>query len=445
MPRSAPHTGHPPLGRRFRFVWASVTVSSLGDGLSFAAFPLLAARISDDPRAVSLVSLAEQIPWLLAGLVSGVLADHLDRRRLLSTTDCLRAAVAGAFAVAVALGYASIPLIVVTAVLLGCGQVVYTGAWNGLVPSLVEPALRTRANAALQASAQVSSAVGAPAGAVLFAAAAAVPFGIHATCFATAALLVAVLPGDFRPQRATGPAPRTRVRREIADGVRWLYRQRILRTLCLASAVANMVMVGLTAVLVLYTRSELHLPDLYYGLFVAAFALGGLIGAASTPRLVARFRPPNLLFATMACSAVLVGATGAVSSGLAAGLLLAGYGAMSLSWNVIAVSLRQNMVPDRLLGRVSMTYQMVVAGASALGAAASGVLGHAYGLRAPFAGGAALLLITAVATAPAIRAILRADPAPDRRESDPGHPPRPRALQPASGDGADDRFPGAAG
>lgn len=382
-----------PLGRSFNQVWASVTVSSLGDGMSFVALPLLATQLTADPRQIAMVSLAEQLPWLLLGLLSGVLADHFDRRRILWLVDAVRALLIGALAVAVAAGAVTIPLLVLVAFLLGCGQTLYSGAWAGMVPALVAREALTRANARLQAGSLITDTLlGTPLGALLFGIAAALPFAVDAVSFATAAALVLVLPGSFQPRSRPGTKTWTTLRRDTTEGVRWLWRHRVLRRLCLASGITNLVGGGLIAVLVLYARQTLGLSNLGFALLVASFALGGVAGAMSTPRLTARLGASRVLGLTATGTAVAAVVAGAAASGPVAGTGIATYGAASLAWNVTAVSLRQTLVPAELLGRVSMAYQMVIGSGTALGAVAAGFTAHAFGLRAPFYAGAVLLI-----------------------------------------------------
>jgi len=391
------------LGPRFHQVWASVTVSSLGDGMRFVALPLLAAQLTSDPRQIAAVSFAQQVPWLLLGLASGALADRFDRRRILWTVDAARTVIVGALALAVATGAVTIPLLAAAGFLLGCGQTLYNGGWSGMVPALVEPTARTKANARLQASSLITDTLlGTPLGALLFGIAAALPFVVDTASFAVAAALVFLLPGDFRPRLHATPTSLAVLRRDTAEGVRWLWQHHLLRRLCLVSGTTNLVGGGLIAILVLYARHALGLTGMGFALLVAVFAIGGIAGATATPRLTARYGPPRILkFATVGI-ALAAAAVGSATSGLIAGLFIAVYGAANLVWNVTAVSLRQSLVPTELLGRVTMAYQMITGSAEALGAAAAGLSAHAFGLRAPFFAGAALLAAASlVSTRPA--------------------------------------------
>ena len=392
------------LGGPFRLLWTAVTVSSFGDGMRFVALPLLAAQVSDDPRAVAFVSLAEQLPWLLTGLVAGALADRLDRRRMLWTIDSGRALAAGLLAVAITTGLASIPLLAAAGFALGCGQTLYSGAWSAIVPAVVGTHRLTSANARLQAGSVVSDALlGTPLGALLFALAAAAPFVVDAASFAIAAALVALLPGSFRPRRHGPHAEGAGLFAEVSEGLRWLWRQPLLRTLCILGGISEFVAMGLIAILVLYARRVLGLDAAGYGLLIAAFAVGGLAGASVTARLTARLGAGWAVRLAIFGSATAAACAGATSAPLVAAASVAGYGVASLVWSITTVSLRQAIVPSGLLGRVTMAYQIVGYGAAALGAAGAGLLAHEYGLRTPFLVGAAVLATAGLASGRALR------------------------------------------
>ncbi|WP_433889279.1 MFS transporter [Streptomyces sp. CA-111067] len=404
-PTATDDCGRTSLGPRFHQVWASVTVSSFGDGMRFVALPLIAARLTSDPRQIAAVALAEELPWLLVGLVSGALADRIDRRRMLWTVDALRALVVGALAVAVGTGAATIPLLAAGGFLLGCGQTLYNGGWSGMVPALVGPASLTRANARLQTGVLISDTLlGTPLGAVLFGVAGALPLFLDAGSFVLAAGLVLLLSGDFSPRGAEpGAGPRSRSLRglghDVGEGIRWLWRHRLLRRLCGVAGASSLVGGGLTAILVLYARDLLGLGSLGFAVLVASFAVGGIGGASLAPVLTDRFGSTAVLRAVTFAAAAAAVCIASARSGAVACVGIAGYGAASLCWNVAAVSLRQTLVPSELLGRVTMAYQMTTGSAGAAGAAAAGVAAHAYGLRTPFAVGAGLLLGAALLNA----------------------------------------------
>lgn len=401
--------------RGFPTLWASVTISSLGDGMRFVALPLLAAELTGDARMIALVALAGQLSSLLFALPAGAWADRLDRRRMLFWADAARTLVVGVLAAAVAAHAARIGWLVLAALLLGTGGVLYSAGWSGMVPALVPPADRARANSRLQAGALVTDTLlGTPLGAVLFGLAAALPFAVDTLSFACAAGLVLLLQGDFRPGRAEppggagphagaagaagapgavgAPAERPALRRQVAEALRWLRGRPVLFRLCLARGLTGGVSSGLIAVLVLYASRAQHLGPTGFALLVAAFAVGGLLGSVLTPRLLQHWGVRPTLTAGALGSAVCALLLALAPTPAVAALAVAAYGVAEFAWYVGGLTLRQAQVPTRLLGRVTMAHQLVFDASGAVGAALAGLLAHAWGVRAPYFVGAALLL-----------------------------------------------------
>lgn len=395
---------HAPRVRPFGLLWGASTISALGDGVHWIALPLLAASVTTDPRLVSLVSVAEQLPWVLFGLVAGALADRVDRRRVLWRIDLIRAGTVAVLVATVLTGTVSLPVVLAVAFTLTSFGTLYDSAAAAFVPALVPDADRPRANGRLQAGMLVADTLlGAPVGATLFAALAAAPFLVDAVSFALAAALVAAIPVDAVPA-----APRTggRVRADVVAGLRFLLGHRLLRRLCAYGALINLVTTVAVALLVLYTREVLHLGTLGYGVLVAAFAVGGVLGSLGAGRLASATGRRAALLAGLALAAA--GAAGMAVAGhpVPAGAAVGVFGAANGVWGVVAVSTRQSLVPEGLFGRVNSAFRLVTLGVGPLGALAAGFVAHRYGLRVPIAGAATLLLAGTLA-APAL--LRRAD------------------------------------
>ena len=219
------------LGRNFWSLWTASGISGLGDGIRLAALPLLAARITRDPVGVAMVTLAGQLPWMLFTLISGALVDRADRKRAMWQVDLGRTLVVGFIAFVASTGGATIPLLCVAAFLLGTGETVFDNASQAILQFLVDRTQFERANSRLQMVQTLSwEFLGPPVGAFFFTVAAGLPFAIDATSFFVAAALVYLIPGKFK---TTSVTPRQRLDREIAEGLRWLWRNRVLRQLAL--------------------------------------------------------------------------------------------------------------------------------------------------------------------------------------------------------------------
>jgi MFS family permease len=396
------------LGGNFARLWTAGAVSNLGDGVVLAAMPLLAASLSRSPTVVALVATAASLPWLFFSLVGGAIADRTDRRRTMSVVDGMRFVAMGALGVALLIDAESIALLVIVSFALGMAETVFDNASQAILPSVVAGDALERANGRLEGAQIVANQfVGPPLGAWLFGLAAAAPFFLDAGSFAFAALLVLTLRGSFRPERAvTG----TTMRADIAEGVRWLTRHRVLRSLGIALGIINFVGMAAMTILVLYAQDILHLTDAQYGLLLAAEAGGAVLGSMVASRVSARLGPGSSLALAIAVSAgsFFVPVVWAQPVAVAASLAVGAFG--GLVWNVITVSLRQTLVPDELLGRVNSAYRLLGWGTMPLGALTGGVIADVFGLRAPFlvAGIVALLLAAWIGLTVTNRGIARA-------------------------------------
>jgi MFS family permease len=237
--------GRDGLGPDFAKLWSAQAVSSVGDGVYATALPLLAATLTRKPLPVSAVVFAEWLPWLLFGLLAGALVDRWNRRRVLWVVDAGRFAVVGAFAAVVLLGWVSIPLLMLTGFLLGTGQTLVDTASQALIPTLVSRERRRleRANGRLQGTHMLCDHLaGPPAGGLLFSAAAWLPFGVDALSFAASSALVASIPArraaaaGNHGQAPTSAERRASLRAEVAEGLRWLVRHRLLRAMAVLTA-----------------------------------------------------------------------------------------------------------------------------------------------------------------------------------------------------------------
>lgn len=404
------------IGSPFHKLWSASAISTLGDGVFLTALPLLAAQLTRDPLPVSLVSFAGGLPWLLFGLVSGALVDRWDRRATMWRVDAFRFVVVGALGVVVLAGGASVPLLAAFGFLLGTGQTLFDNAAQSLIPSIVSRDSRRleRANSQLYGAQTVTqNFLGPPAGGFLFGVANAVPFLVDAVSFAASSALIAAIGGSFAPGRAgttppTGDAPqieggpRASLRAEIAEGLRWLARHRLLRAMCVLVALMNLSFMAGEAIMVLFAQDVLGLTNVGYGLLLTSYAAGGVLGSTLATRLGRLVGTGTLLVAMALVIAAAWLGFGVNSSAWVAAALLVVNSTAGMVFNVVGVSLRQRMVPDPLMGRVVAAYRTLGYGAIPLGALLGGVLGRTFGLRAPYLLGGALIAVAALLALPVI-------------------------------------------
>lgn len=327
--------------------------------------------------------------------------------------NAARALFAGVFAALVAAGDASMPLIYGLGFLLGLAAPFFDNASSAVLPELVPPAEFQRANSLTQmALALAANLLGPVVGTATYVIWPAAPFGFAALAYAAGALVTAVVsrraPGRAAHTGDVGPLQLVR------DGLSYLLRHRVLRTLATAVGVVNFVTSAAIAVLVLYVLQLLHLPESAYGLVMASFAVGALLGAVLTTRFTERVGERSSVLAALAMfglSTVVLGVWPQVVVSFAAFALV---GFFSMVWNITVNSYRQRIVPLDLLGRVTSVFRMLAFLAMPLGALGGGLLAHAVGLQGTYVAGGVLLLITTVL---ALRPLREMPNAPARAES----------------------------
>ncbi|CAA9557817.1 MAG: Antibiotic efflux protein [uncultured Thermomicrobiales bacterium] len=377
-------TPSPRLVGEFRKLWVSSAVSNLGDGVALVAAPLLAATLTDDPALIAGLALVQRLPWLLFALASGALADRLDRRRAMVVVAACRAVLIGVLGVAALLDQASLPLLYAVFFLLSTGETLFDTAAATILPAIVPREVLPRANAQLSATLTVANQfVGPPLGGFLFAAALALPFLLGAGGLATAAAILLTLRGTFRVAREVG-RPATALRAEIAEGVRWLWRHRLLRTLALTLAVLNVPLVAQVSIMVLFARERLGFGPEGFGLLLTTYGLGGTLGGLVAGRVIDRLGASRTLRLALLIEIATPAALALARDPFLAGATLALFGCHATVWGALLSSLRQELTPDRLRGRVESVYRLIEYGGAAPGAILGGLLAARLGLAAPF-------------------------------------------------------------
>jgi MFS family permease len=404
--RAAPAASR--LSRDYWRLWWANAISSTGDGAFVAALPLLAVTITRDPRLVSVVTAAIYLPWLLLSLPAGAVVDRYDRATLMWRAQAVQAAVVTMIAVLVVVHQASIEVLAAGGLLLGSAEVIFSNAAQSILPALVPPELLPKANGSQQVSLTVGeSFLGPPAGSLLFAAAAVLPFGLDAASFAGSAALLARLPRTGDAAENAENADRPRIRAQVAEGLRWLARHRLLRVIAVLLGIYNFANQMGQAILVLLATQTLHVSIRGYGLLLAASAVGSVVGGLVNPILTRRIGMlPSLVLPALLTAAAFVG-IGLAPGPVVVAALLACQGFAAAMWNVVTVSLRQRVVPGQLLGRVNSVYRMLGWGLMPLGALAGGFVAHAAGLRAPYIVAGLLTGLSALAALPLLLAAVR--------------------------------------
>ena len=381
------------LGSNYWKLLIASVVSNFGDGISTIAYPWLASAVTRDPLQIALIGVATRIPWLVFTLPAGVIADRVDRRKLIAWTDTFRfmltlgvaliVLVAGSDLTdpdTIAAGASADPenaalllfVLYASALLFGFAEVLRDNAAQTLMPSIVDASLLEKANGRLWGSEMVmNSLLGPVIGGLIIAVAFSLPFFVDAVTFAVAAILLFTMKGSFVAEQA---AERLSFIGQIKEGFGWLWQHRLLRVMGIILGVMNAMFSMALATYVLFVQEILLLDASRFGLLMTAGALGGVVGSFTASQVSKAIGPGASLFVTLLGSGVTLVLTGVTSSWLVVWVMFFVGSFLAVLWNVITVSLRQTIIPDRLLGRVNSVYRFFAWGMMPLGMLAGGAI-----------------------------------------------------------------------
>jgi MFS family permease len=285
-------------------------------------------------------------------------------------------------------------VVYVAALLLGSAEVFRDNSAQTLMPSIVDEENLERANGRLWGSEVVmNSFAGPPAGGFFLVIAFSLPFFVDAASFAVSAALILTIAGKFRASPETGAEVKApSFRAELKEGVRWLWGHDLFRPMAISLGVLNGMMALATATYVLFVQEILELDAGAFGAVLTAGAAGGLVGSLLAARVSKRIGKGTALFASILVFAATLLVTGLTSSVWVVWAMFAISSFFVMLWNVITVSLRQSLIPNRILGRVNSVYRFLGWGMMPIGALLGGlvvavsepVLGREWALRAPF-------------------------------------------------------------
>ncbi|MGH3450235.1 MAG: MFS transporter, partial [Haloechinothrix sp.] len=373
-----------PLGSAYWRLWTSSGLSNLADGIVKVALPLVAIQFTRSPTLIAGLTVALTLPWLLFALQAGAFADRLDRRRAMLGANGVRASLLAVLVLAVLLDLGSIWVMYVVALCIGVAETIYDTSAQSILPQVVRRDRLSRANGRLYAAELTANEfVGPPLAGFLVAAGAAIAFAAPVALWAVAGAALLLVRGPFRIDRDH----RTTLRADIAEGLRFLWRHRLLRTLAVMTGVFNFATSATLTIFVLYavgSASVMGLSEPAFGVLLAAIAVGSLFGSLFAEWFERRLGRARSLVLTILGGAVAVGVPAVTANPFLIAAAFLVWGAGIVIWNVIAVSLRQRITPDRLLGRVNSGYRLLAWGTRPLGAAAGGLLAQFLGLRAVF-------------------------------------------------------------
>ncbi|SDH08293.1 Predicted arabinose efflux permease, MFS family [Lentzea fradiae] len=377
---------------QFQLLWFGGAVSQLGTTMTTLVTPLLIVALTGSYLLPGVVAGARAAALLLALMPAGVWVDRWDRGRTLFWSQAGQALTAAALAVAVLTGHAYVAVFVVLAVVDGVCTAFTGPARTSAIQAVVPPDQLGTAYAQEEARGHAARVAGPPLGALLLAAGRAVPFVADALTFAAAAICAWFAK---IPARAERHEPRRRMRQDVRDAARWLWRQTGLRNLTIVFLVLNL-FGGASMLPVLALVAERGGDGLDTGAVIAGIGIGGIVGSLLSPRVT--LAPGKLMVAVL-----VVFGTCTTAMALPFGVLwpfvpLAVTAVVTPMINVAVSALHSRLVPEDMMGRVDAVSTLASRVLTPLAPALGGFLaGAAGGAAALLAFGAAILVTALVA------------------------------------------------
>jgi len=377
----------------FTVFWSARTISFAGTGITTVVLPVLVYGMTHSPAWVATLGLIEFVPYLSFGLLAGAVADRMNRKKIMVGCDVIAAFLLAGVPAVAAVHLLGMAQILIVALGIATAFVWFDAANFGTLPALVDRSELPVAASLIGSSGQVALLCAPTVGAFLLTVMSA-PYalGFDAASYLISALLLLSIRRSFaRPQPQQD---RLRLRADIAEGLRFLWHQPVIRTLTFSVFCACLSWGGTFALLVVYANRALHLTqvDVRLGLLYSAGELGGLLAAVAVPILIRHLAIGPLTAAFLAVSAAAVAFLAVAPSYDWALLAFFLFGLAYLIVITTGITVRQMLTPDHLQARVNTAGRMIAGGGLPAGALLAGLLAEVLPIRLTFG----LLTISAV-------------------------------------------------
>lgn len=373
------------LNADFMRLWSAQAISQFGTQISLLAIPLTAALTLDaSARQMGVLVAAETAPFLLFGLVAGVIADRVRRRRLLIWADVGRALLFATIPLAWLLDALTMWQLLLVAFAAGTLTVFFEVAYQSYLPSLVGREQLGDGNSKLVTSGAVAQIAG-PGLAGLLIQLATAPFAVLVDALSflgSAACLVRIR----KPEPAIDASQRRPMLAEIGEGLGYIVHHPLLRPIAGCTATSNLFNSAFVAIFILFVTRDLGLSAGWIGLIFGVGSAGFLVGALFAARAAERLGIGPAIIASVVAGSLPPFAIAVVDGPrvFEAAVIMLAFAWMSVAfaiYNITQVTLRQTITPDRLLGRMNATMRFIVWGVMPIGALLGGLLGDVIGLR----------------------------------------------------------------
>ncbi|MBN6042107.1 MFS transporter [Amycolatopsis sp. 195334CR] len=391
-PEAVPETGEAPVkslwhNADFLKFWTGETISLYGSQISMLALPLTAIYVFDaSAEEIGWLRFLQLAPFLAFAMLFGALVDRMRRKPIMVASNAVRMVLIGLVPALAWAGMLDIGPLFVIAFLIGVASVFFDLSWMAYLPVLIKDRrLMVEANAKIGITASSSDAAGPSVAGVLVSVFTA-PFAMLIDAISYLASLAALLMIKAKEAKPEPPAAGRHLWRELVDGLRFVFGHRHLRAIAVVGVFVNFSITGVSAMFIVYAVRDRGIDAVLLGVIFSLAAIGGIIGSIAAPPLLKRMPVGgayrlalSLIFVAPVLIPLAPSARVSAIVFFVGSFLLVSVG-LGIS-NVLVQSLRQNLTPNSLMGRMSAAMRMALFGGGALGGPVAGAIATWWDLR----------------------------------------------------------------
>ena len=395
--------------KNFNLLLTASTFSNLADGIAGFAYPWLFSLLTRDPLLISIVSVLVNLPRLIFVLYAGVIADKFNRQKILIYTRLGQVFLTSIFIILIYINLDNIPKVVqfdepqfdskfliisaayLLAFMFGLLEVTRDNAAQAFLPQIVSKDNLPKANGRLFGIEIVTNSfLGTPVGGFLIGFSLITPFIFDTLLMLVSVFFITGIKGKFERPEVINKEQNTS--EMIKEGVEWLKNNTLLKRLAIYTGIANFFGSMQFPIMILFAQELIGLNAIQYSFLAYGAAIGGLVGSQVANKVNARLEESKTLLISVALFGIGMFAPYVTTNPfiVAGSFGLSSFG--SVLWNVQAVSIRQALIPDNLLGRVNSVYRLLALGLNPIGAIFGGAIvkildssfSREFALRFPF-------------------------------------------------------------